>query len=88
MGLRPKVAGKRASRTPTPIYKNGRQIGQATSQVFSPLLKKYIAIGTIESEFANPGSQVDLEMTIEYSRQMAQAEIVKTPFFNPPRKRT
>ena len=87
IGLRPKVAGKRASRAPVPIYKNGRQIGQATSQVFSPLLKKYIAIGTMESDFAHLGTQVDLEMTIEYSRQMAQAEIVKTPFFNPPRKR-
>lgn len=85
--LRPQVAGKRASRTPAPIYKNGMQIGQATSHVFSPLLKQYLAIGTVEAAHGQAGTRVELEITVEYSRELAQATVVKLPFFNPARKR-
>jgi aminomethyltransferase len=84
--LPPQVAG-RASRSPVPIYKNGRQIGQATSQVFSPVLKEYIAIGTILRPHAVEGATVQVEHTVEYSRERVNATIVRTPFFNPPRKR-
>ena len=84
--LPPQVAG-RASRLSVPIYKNGRQIGQATSRTFSPILKQYIAIGTVLSEHANLGAQVQVEVTVEYSREKANATIVKTPFFDPERKR-
>jgi aminomethyltransferase len=84
--LTPQVAG-RASRAAVPIYKNGRQIGQATSHTFSPVLKKYIALASVESRYASRGSQVEIETTVEYSREKAVATIVKTPFFNPRRKR-
>ncbi|MFQ5421396.1 MAG: glycine cleavage T C-terminal barrel domain-containing protein, partial [Anaerolineae bacterium] len=70
-----------------PIFKNGRQIGQATSQTFSPILKQYIAVGTVESAYAQIGSQVQMEVTVEYSRRQVNATIVKTPFYNPERKR-
>jgi aminomethyltransferase len=86
VGLPPQVAG-RASRVAVPIYKNGKQIGQATSSTFSPILKKYIAIGTIHSKYAKLGDQVEMEITVEFVRQKAPATIVKTPFFDPPRKR-
>jgi aminomethyltransferase len=84
--LPPLVAG-RASRSPVPVYKNGKQIGQATSSTFSPLLKKYIAMGMVESQHARLGSKVEMEITVEYSRHVASATIVKTPFFDPERKR-
>jgi aminomethyltransferase len=84
--LPPQVAGP-ASRQAVPIYKNGRQVGQATSRTFSPILKKYIAIGTVLSEHAALGSELDVEFTVEYVRQKARATVVKTPFFNPERKR-
>ncbi|MCA9947301.1 MAG: aminomethyltransferase family protein, partial [Anaerolineales bacterium] len=84
--LPPKVAG-RAQRTAVPIYKNGRQIGQATSQTFAPILKQYIAIGTVETAHAAIGSQVQMEVTVEYSREKVNATIVNTPFYNPERKR-
>ncbi len=85
--LPPLVAG-RASRAAVPIYsKRGKQIGQATSQTFSPILKKYIANGTVESRYAVVGSQVEIEVTVEYARQKCAATIVKTPFFDPERKR-
>lgn len=85
--LPPQVAG-RASRLAVPIYKNGRQIGQATSQTFSPILKKYIAMGTVLSEHAAFGTEVDIEITVEYSRETAKATLVKPPFFDPERKRS
>lgn len=84
--LPPQVTG-RASRHAVPIYKNGRQIGQATSQTFSPVLKKYIAIGTVLSQYAAPGTPVEVEITVEYSRQKARATIVPTPFYDPAQKR-
>jgi aminomethyltransferase len=85
--LAPRVAG-RASRSAAPVYRAGRQIGQATSHTFSPILKQYIALATIETSQATVGSMVDLEFTIEYVHQKARAKIVKLPFFNPPRKRS
>jgi aminomethyltransferase len=84
--LPPQVAG-RASRVAVPIFKNDRQIGQATSSTFSPILKKFIAIGTIECQYAALGTKVEMEITVEFSRQQATATVVKTPFFDPPRKR-
>jgi len=84
--LTPRVAG-RASRAAVPVYKGGRQVGQMTSHTFSPLLKKYIGIGTVERQFAGYGDQVSVEVTVEYTRQKADARLVKTPFYNPPRKR-
>jgi aminomethyltransferase len=85
-GLSPRVAG-RPSRHAVPIYRRGRQIGQLTSHTFSPLLKKYIGIGTVERRLADYGDQVSVEFTVEYTRQQAQARLVKLPFYNPDRKR-
>lgn len=84
--LPPHIAG-RASRSAVPLYKNGRQIGQVTSHTFSPILKKYIGLGTVLTPHAVLGAQVGMEVTVEYSREVAPATIVKTPFYEPERKR-
>jgi aminomethyltransferase len=86
VNLPPQVTG-RASRDPVPIFKGSRQVGQITSRTFSPLLKKYIGIGTVLSQYAAPGTQVDIEVTVEYSRERGPATITRTPFYNPPHKR-
>lgn len=86
VGLPPQVSG-RAVRDPLPVYLNGRQIGQATSITFSPILKKYLAMGNIESDLAQSGRQIQIEVTVEYSRETVRATVVDLPFFNPPRKR-
>jgi aminomethyltransferase len=85
--LTPQLAG-RASRSALPVYHQDHHIGQMTSHTFSPILKKYIGIGTIETSHAKPGNLVDLEFTVEYVRHTSQARIVRPPFYNPPRKRT
>ncbi len=84
--LTPRLAG-RASRSAVPVYKDGRQVGQMTSHTFSPVLKKYIGIATVERAYAGFGSPVSVEVTVEYTRQKADARLVKLPFYNPPRKR-
>lgn len=85
--LPPMVAG-RASRQATPIYNaNGRQVGQLTSSTFSPILKKYIGLATVESDYRKPGTRLQAEITVEFTRQKALATVVKTPFYDPPQKR-
>ena len=70
-----------------PVYKDNRQIGHATTGAWSPTLKKYLALATVEKGFVAPGTKLDLEVTIEYARKNVGATVVKTPFFDPPRKR-
>jgi len=72
-----------------PVYEvdGGRWIGQATSGAWSPTLKKDLALAQIEAELAEEGRQVEIEVTAEYRRHRVAATVVKTPFFNPPRKR-
>jgi aminomethyltransferase len=70
-----------------PIYRQGRQIGYATSSTFSPILKKYIALATIEREFAAVGTGIEFELTVEFVRHKVPATVVETPFFDPERKR-
>jgi len=86
LDLAPQVS-RRASRLAVPIYREGSQIGQATSISFSPILKKYIALGSVLRPHGAMGTAVEMEITVEYVRHRAAAQIVKTPFFDPPRKR-
>ena len=78
-----------ASREPVPVYDlgSGRHVGRATTRVWSMLLKKYIALATLEHPWTAPGSTVGLEMTVRYRRRTVPAKVVKTPFFRPDRAR-
>lgn len=70
-----------------PIYKDERQIGYATTGAWSPTLKKYIALATLDQQFCEPGSELNMEVLVAYKRQTTGVTVVKTPFFDPPRKR-
>jgi aminomethyltransferase len=69
-----------------PVYSGNRQVGKATSTTWSPVLKKLIALASIETSHANIGSTLSMEITIEAVREKAAAKVVKLPFFNPSRK--
>ncbi len=84
--LAPQVAG-RATRMAAPVYRDGIQVGQATSLAFSPLLKRYIALASVRSEFSSIGEALELEMTVEYRRSRASARVSRKPFYDPPHKR-
>jgi len=84
-GLPPAVSPI-ASRVAVPVFKDGMQVGKATSSTWSPTLKKMIALATVKREYTKPGTQLQFEITIEAKRHRAGAVVVKTPFFNPKRK--
>jgi aminomethyltransferase len=86
-GLRPDVAGRRASRTPMPLYHEEQQVGQITSHTFSPLLKKYIGLGMVYSDYSQPGQLLHMILPIEYGHKLAHAVVTTTPFFDSARKR-
>jgi len=85
VGLAPQ-APSQASRVHVPVYLGDKQVGKATSTTWSPLLKKMIALASVETEHSKPGTTVQMEITIEAIRLKVGATVVKTPFFNPPRK--
>ncbi len=85
VGLPPSVSPI-ASRVSVPVYANGSQIGKATSTTWSPLLKKMIALATVKREFAKPGTQIEIEITVEAVRHPVGAKVAKTPFYNPKHK--
>jgi aminomethyltransferase len=76
-----------AWRASVPIYSGVEQAGYATSGGWSPLLKKYITLAHLRSPWARPGTQLDIEVTVEHRRKRAAACVVKKPFFDPERKR-
>ena len=85
--LPPMVAGQ-ASREAVPVYNGRDQVGQATSRTFSPIQKRYIALATVQRKAAVVGADLEIEVTVEYARRRCRATVVKTPFFNPTRKRS
>lgn len=78
---------QQAWRMSVPIYSGVEQAGYATSGGWSPLLKKYIALAHLRAPWARPGTQLDIEVTVEHRRKRAAARVVKKPFFDPERKR-
>ena len=76
-----------AWRTSVPVYAGDEQAGYATSGGWSPLLKKYIALAHLGAAHAVPGTQLDMEITVEHRRKRARVRVVKKPFFDPERKR-
>jgi aminomethyltransferase len=84
-GLAPVVSAT-ASRVATPVYRNGRQVGKATSTTWSPVLKRMIALASVDRPHFAVGTEVQFEMTVEAVRHRVRAKVVKTPFFSPARK--
>jgi aminomethyltransferase len=84
-GLTP-AAPSQASRVPVPVYMGERQVGKATTTTFSPLLKKLIALASVDTPYSKPGTQLQMELTIEAQRLKTTATVVPLPFFNPKRK--
>ena len=76
-----------ACRAAVPVYRGRRQVGQATSHTWSPILKKQLALASVHTADAVIGSEFEIEHTVEFERLRTVATIVETPFYNPERKR-
>lgn len=85
VGLPPAVSPI-ASRVPVPVFREGTQVGKATSSTWSPTLKRMIALATINREHTKVGTCLQFEITVESVRHRVGASVVKMPFFNPKRK--
>ncbi len=79
VGLPPAVPAA-ASRVAVPVYRDKTQVGKATSTAWSPTLKKLIALATIDRPHFAPGSELQMEITVEATRYTATATVVPTPF--------
>jgi aminomethyltransferase len=85
LGLPPQ-APSIASRVHVPVYRGKAQVGKATSTTWSPVLKKMIALASVDARHSAIGTELQVEVTVEAVRHKAGARIVQLPFFSPARK--
>ena len=67
-----------------PVTNAAKHIGKVTSAVYSPRLKKNIALAMVESDSSEPGTQLEVQQPTE----SVSATIVKKPFYDPNKKIT
>jgi len=77
------LAGRRAARQGCPILVDGKPIGQVTSGSFAPTLKKPIAMGYVQPESAQPGT----ELQIDIRGRLEPARVVQLPFYRRQKKK-
>lgn len=86
-GLMPELPAV-AWREAVPVYAGGRQVGRATSGCWSTTLKKYLALASVETAHSRIGTELGMEVTVDYARQQAPARVVELPFFRPERMKS
>jgi glycine cleavage system aminomethyltransferase T len=69
------------------VYAAGRQVGYASSGCWSPLLKQALALAHLRAPHFAPGTEVEMEVTVEHVRHRARAVVKKLPFYDPERKK-
>jgi aminomethyltransferase len=86
-GLAPEVSAL-VHRDPVPIYKEGRQVGRATSICWGPTIKKMVGFGSVDKRQHALGNRLSVEWTVEGERGKVAATVVPLPFLDLPRKRS
>ena len=86
-GLAPEIPNE-VSRVGVPVYAGSRQIGKATTSGWSVMLKKFLALATVDRGYEAQGTALDVEFTVEYVRRRAACKVVPLPFFDPARKKS
>ena len=62
------------------------QLGYATSQMYSPMLQRHIALARVPLDRSAPGSRVKLELAVSHRYEYFDAHVARTPLFNPERR--
>jgi aminomethyltransferase len=75
-------------RDPVPVYRDGRQVGRATSIGWGPTIKKMVAFGSLDRRLEASGTEISVEWTVEGERGTVAAKVVPMPFLDLPRKRS
>jgi aminomethyltransferase len=86
-GLAPMISPF-VDRSPVPVYREGRQIGRATSIAWGTTIKKMVGFGSVDKAHQRAGTRVSVEYSVEGERGKVGATVVPLPFLDLPRKRT
>ena len=62
------------------------QLGYATSQMYSPMLQRHIALARVPLDRTAIGSRVKLELAVNHRYEYFDAHVSRTPLFNPERR--
>jgi aminomethyltransferase len=62
------------------------QLGYATSQMYSPMLQRHIALARVPLDRTAPGSRVKLELAVSHRYEYFDAHVARSPLFNPERR--
>jgi aminomethyltransferase len=63
-----------------------KQLGYATSQMYSPMLQRHIALARVPLDRTAPGSRVKLELAVAHKYEYFDAVVTRTPLFDPQRR--
>jgi aminomethyltransferase len=66
------------------ILHDGKSVGKVTSAVYSPRLKKNIALAMVDIEFA----KINSELNVEIDGLLVNSIVVEKPFFDPKKQIT
>jgi aminomethyltransferase len=86
-GLAPQISPY-VHRDPVPVYREGVQVGRATSIAWGPTIKKMVGFGSLGRGLTEPGTRVSVEWTVEGERGKVGATVVQMPFLDLERKRS
>ena len=75
-------------RSQVPVYKEGKQVGRATSITWGTTIKKMVGFGSVDKALEKVGTRLSVEYTVEGERGKVGATVVPLPFLDLPRKRT
>jgi aminomethyltransferase len=75
-------------RDPVPVYREGKQVGRATSMTWGPTIKKMVAFGSIDRGLERVGTRLSVEYSVEGERGKVAASVVALPFLDLERKRS
>ncbi|MFM9136431.1 MAG: aminomethyltransferase family protein [bacterium] len=71
----------------TMVYNaNGKRVGYATSFMYSPVLQCHIGIARLKPKYAQAGTEVFVEQTVNHEYINVRATVTTLPFYNPERK--
>ena len=73
-----KMVGRGVARHGYPIVRDGVTVGEVTSGSYSPTLDRYIGLGYVSVELANPGSR----FAVDVRGKLVEAESVALPFYS------
>jgi aminomethyltransferase len=63
-----------------------KQLGYATSLMYSPMLQRHIALARVPLDRLTPGSRVKLELAVSHRYEYFDAHVTRLPLYNPERR--